>query len=177
MSRLFLSEAMRESETPVVYSTSSNFSNFSYNNKPTLCISSSYSQGFIWNQDLFATQYEQNYKVIYDGHEDDLPSLIETFRNHIKRIKKKHERHISFSSPFEDESDKDNEDDYWQGNFSSFPPYGRGSIYSDRPRRKSERSISFTSDSKSGVYRKADVIDVEVDSDTPENRHLKFLLS
>lgn len=36
----------------------------------------SQSQGFNWNQDLFVSQYQQNYKVEFDAQEDSLDNYL-----------------------------------------------------------------------------------------------------
>lgn len=95
--RRMLGESMMENETPIIYSTTHNEiikddSTCKFNPRYTIeneeddssnnsssveryyhyYITSSQSQGFQWNQDLFVTQYQQNYQVEYDGHEDTL---------------------------------------------------------------------------------------------------------
>lgn len=80
-SRTLLSGAMMGNEIPIVYSTTHN-EIIKEETQVDLCkektfeycyhyyITLSQSQGFRWNQDLFVTQYQQNYQVEYDGHED-----------------------------------------------------------------------------------------------------------
>jgi hypothetical protein len=59
--RSFLSKTMIENESLQCYKLS-NYSSFGSNdeNIPTYSISLSESQGFLWNQDLFATSYQQS---------------------------------------------------------------------------------------------------------------------
>lgn len=82
-SRTLLSHAMKENEIPIVYSTTHN-EIIKDETQVDLCkentfeycyhyyIALSRAQGFQWNQDLFATQYQQNYQVEYDGNEDSI---------------------------------------------------------------------------------------------------------
>ncbi|CAB4252185.1 similar to Saccharomyces cerevisiae YDL169C UGX2 Protein of unknown function, transcript accumulates in response to any combination of stress conditions [Maudiozyma barnettii] len=72
--KLCLSTTMLDSEKPIVYSlTSENNSYRGYNvgtgscHIKKYCVTVSQSQGFMWNQDLFANQYQQNYRVEYDS--------------------------------------------------------------------------------------------------------------
>ncbi|CCF56380.1 hypothetical protein KAFR_0B00820 [Kazachstania africana CBS 2517] len=55
--RKSLSKSMLDNEVPMVYATGNN----------EFCVALSESQGFHWNQDLFVSQYQQFYKVEYDG--------------------------------------------------------------------------------------------------------------
>lgn len=110
--RNMLSDAMISNETPIVYSTTHNeiikdesmpssvgsvmeeeeVGNHEYHYH--YYIASSQSQGFQWNQDLFVTQYQQNYQVEYDGHED---SLEETnYHYGIRRYRRRSNNSISF---------------------------------------------------------------------------------
>lgn len=113
--RSMLSDAMLSNETPIVYSTTHNeiikdesmsssmgsvmeeereerVANHEYHYH--YYIASSQSQGFQWNQDLFVTQYQQNYQVEYDGHED---SLDETnYQYGVRRYRRKSNNSISF---------------------------------------------------------------------------------
>ncbi|CCK69477.1 Ugx2p KNAG_0C03730 [Huiozyma naganishii CBS 8797] len=103
-SRSYLSETMLGSETPIVYSSlqecshcdgggnirRGSFNGDGINDRQYMgtppchycfCISTSQSQGFSWNQDLFASQYQQSFKVEYDGHEDSIDKLIDMSSN------------------------------------------------------------------------------------------------
>ncbi|CAI4350567.1 CBM_collapsed_G0009960.mRNA.1.CDS.1 [Saccharomyces cerevisiae] len=222
---------MEDKEKLIVYSNTSSVFTYSAEIRPNFKISVSQSQGFAWNQDLFATQYQQSYKVVYDAHEDNFDELILKIKgklktNSNKRAKMKSKTKLTRTakqrreSPVceRDESDEDNDSDHYQRiqvlDGHEFPRANRyksvwahdvhsnedstsdgesnhdidmiggtgtsyaGAAIMDRPRRKSERSISFVEDSKTGDYRyqtgQVDV--VEVDSDTPENNHLKWLI-
>lgn len=90
--RTLLSEAMMENEISIVYSTTHNeiikeetqvdlSKEESFEHCYHYYIALSQSQGFQWNQDLFVTQYQQNYQVEYDGHEDSLSEDIETLES------------------------------------------------------------------------------------------------
>lgn len=67
---------MEDKEKLIVYSNTSSVFTYSAEIRPNFKISVSQSQGFAWNQDLFATQYQQSYKVVYDAHEDNFDELI-----------------------------------------------------------------------------------------------------
>ncbi|KAG0668521.1 hypothetical protein C6P45_004617 [Maudiozyma exigua] len=72
-----LSRTMLNSEKPIVYSliSDSSYYNEDLNGNDTgiyprykmFSVTVSQSQGFLWNQDLFASQYQQNHKVEYDS--------------------------------------------------------------------------------------------------------------
>lgn len=195
----------------MVYSTAYNASLQNTNN---FTISSSQSQGFSWNQDLFASQYQQMCKVVYDGHEDTMDDLIEYIKENYKKLSSSNTRQQTFSSnrmnemshshSFGDEGDDDdiNYDDddealtdcegevedegsyirqsglrFLSRSNSGFSLHPRISEEFNRPRRISERSISFVSDSKNGNYNRSDTAVIDVESDTPENNHLKWLIS
>ena len=184
MSRCFLSKLMRESETCMVYSGAyhsnlPNTNNFS--------IASSQSQGFTWNQDLFASQYQQMCKVVYDGHEDTLEELIETIKEKYKLLGS-HCAEDDDKMVYEDDDEAltDCENDefnhgrtlrFFRRSNSGYSLRPRISEEFNRPRRISERSISFVSDSKNGKYNRSDIAVIDVEADTPENNHLKWLIS
>lgn len=171
----------------------------SLQNTNNFTVASSQSQGFTWNQDLFASQYQQMCKVVYDGHEDSINGLVETIKERYKMLETTRQR-TSFSKTSEAESDYDEQledsdealvdcEGYYTGR--GRPKGVRFSNRSDsgsfmhphfaeefnRPRRISERSISFVSDSKNGNYHRSDIAVIEVESDTPENNHLRWLIS
>ncbi|SCU93526.1 LAMI_0E14686g1_1 [Lachancea mirantina] len=156
-----LSRAMMSSETPVVYSMTFNSPS---DTSAHYILSSSESQGFHWNQDLFASQYQQMCKVVYDGHEDELELLLQKVRDTVER----HDEPPRYHDVF----DRDNED------IESEDTLVRRRLSEEmtRPRRRSERSISFVSDSKNGHYRRAETVVIDVETDTPENLHLKSLV-
>ncbi|CAI1891591.1 hypothetical protein SEUBUCD646_0D00820 [Saccharomyces eubayanus] len=219
---------MKNKEKLIVYSNASSAFAYSAEIRPNFKISVSQGQGFAWNQDLFATQYQQAYKVVYDAHEDDLNELISKIRGKLQakarkrsRINAKAKGGRSAKTRREaavlEDSDEGDDRQYQRIQVLVGHEFPRGSLYKpvwsqdphsgdndsasesesshdvdvfggmsyskmaemDRPRRKSERSISFVEDSKTGDYRyhigQVDV--VEVDSDTPENNHLKWLTS
>lgn len=175
---------MRESETCMVYSdayhsNSPNTNNFS--------LASSQSQGFTWNQDLFASQYQQMCKVVYDGHEDTLEGLIETIKEKYKLLGS-HCAEDDDKMVYEDDDEAltDCENDefshnrtlrFFRRSNSGYSLRPRISEEFNRPRRISERSISFVSDSKNGNYNRSDIAVIDVEADTPENNHLKWLIS
>lgn len=227
-SRAGNSIVMEDKEKLIVYSNASSAFAYSAEIRPNFKISVSQSQGFAWNQDLFATQYQQAYKVVYDAHEDDLNELISKIRGKLQAKARKRGRmnakakgsrtaRARREAPVLEDSDEGegghcqriqvlvghefprgslykpvwSQDPHSEDNDSASEsesnrdvdvfdgmPYSRMAVM-DRPRRKSERSISFVEDSKTGDYRyhigQVDV--VEVDSDTPENNHLKWLIS
>ncbi|CCC67976.1 hypothetical protein NCAS_0A14180 [Naumovozyma castellii] len=163
MSRAYLSASMRESETSLAYSLNEGYFNHSYKSPSVFCVSSSHSQGFAWNQDLFASQHQQLCKVIYDGHVDNMTNLIATIRDYIPN-KRKPNRYRDTLYDEDESEDEEEESDYYY-------------YLMNRSRRKSEHSISFKSDSKTGKYQKNETTYVEVESNTPENEHLRWLLS
>lgn len=151
---------MLRSEATMVYSTAYNCSPQTTN---SFTVSCSESQGFAWNQDLFASQYQQMCKVVYDGHQDSLDGLLEYIRK-------------SRAGRYDEDGDEavtECEDGEIEWKF--FDPKVCEEL--NRPRRISERSISFVSDSKNGSFNKCDTADIEVESDTPENNHLRWLLT
>lgn len=150
---------MIDSETAVVYSMTFAMSS---EESAHFTISSSQSQGFSWNQDLFASQYQQMCKVVYDGHEDGITSLLE-------RVRSVTRRNSAYHDVFEDDENDD---------IDSTDSILRRRLSEEilRPRRRSERSISFVSDSKNGNYKKAETIIIDVDTDTSENMYLRSLL-
>ncbi|EHN03376.1 Ugx2p [Saccharomyces cerevisiae x Saccharomyces kudriavzevii VIN7] len=221
---------MEDKEKLIVYSNASSVFAYSAEIRPDFKISVSQGQGFAWNQDLFATQYQQSYKVVYDAHEDDFDQLIRKIKGKLRATAKKRGKmkvkakftrttkprreapvHAAEGSDEDGDSDRyqriqvleghefprgntykpvwahdlhsDENDSAIEGgdnqdiDMTGDTPYPRMAVV-DRPRRKSERSISFVEDSKTGDYRyhigQVDV--VEVDSDTPENNHLKSLI-
>lgn len=184
MSRLFVSKPMRDSETCMVYSSTYHSSLQNANN---FTLASSQSQGFNWNQDLFASQYQQMCKVVYDGYEDTLEGLIETIKEKYKLLQSYYgEEDEKIASEDDDEVLTDCENDEY--NHSRSPRVVRrsdsgGSLRPriteefNRPRRISERSISFVSDSKNGNYNRSDVAVIDVETDSPENNYLKWLVS
>lgn len=214
MSWSFLSKEMLDSEASMVYSSAygGNIANMN-----SFTISSSRSQGFCWNQDLFASQYQQMCKVVYDGHEDTIEGLIESLKDNYNKIKNEKARQQGFfgnrkhatcnSHRFTGEcSDDEQEDGDQDMNYEdedealtdceeevSSRIQNRGSFASrsnsgysmhpiilerfNRPRRISERSMSFVSDSKHGTYDRSECADIDVEEDTAENRHLKWLVS
>ncbi|AGO10069.1 AaceriAAR079Cp [[Ashbya] aceris (nom. inval.)] len=176
--KAFLSECMLQSEKSVAYSAS--FASEPYAGSATcqFTISTSESQGFSWNQDIFASQYQQLCKVIYDGHVDSVDKLIQKITppgNHEENV---------YMDVFETERGAEYGQRFGQAEAS---PSRRGSNFDEwrsrvsrelnKPRRRSEQSISFASDSKNGTYRAADVVVIDVEAATPENMHLKELLS
>ncbi|QLL31665.1 hypothetical protein HG536_0B05300 [Torulaspora globosa] len=196
MSRCFLSEQMIGSEALMVYSGAYHSSVQNTNN---FTVGSSQSQGFTWNQDLFASQYQQMCKVVYDGHEDSIGGLVESIKEKYKMLELSRQR-SSFSKTSGEEVDCDEEmedddealvdcDGYYishrrargvrffnrSDSGSSTHPHFAEEF--NRPRRISERSISFVSDSKNGNYNRSDIAVIEVESDTPENNHLRWLIS
>ncbi|QLQ79179.1 hypothetical protein HG537_0B05260 [Torulaspora globosa] len=190
MSRCFLSEQMISSEALLVYSGTYHSSLQNTNN---FTVGSSQSQGFTWNQDLFASQYQQMCKVVYDGHEDSINGLIESIKEKYKLLEMSRQ-----GSGEEIERDEDMDDDdealvdcegyymthrrargvrFFHRSDSGSSTHPQFAEEFNRPRRISERSISFVSDSKNGNYNRSDIAVIEVESDTPENDHLRWLIS
>lgn len=79
--KLCLSMDMLNSERPMVYVM--NYDTCMYDSDSCedakfikkYCVAVSQSQGFLWNQDLFASQYQQNYKVEYDSFVDNVENI------------------------------------------------------------------------------------------------------
>ncbi|SCU92481.1 LANO_0E01068g1_1 [Lachancea nothofagi CBS 11611] len=149
---MLLSSAMISCETPVVYAAR-------YGDIPHFTVCSSESQGFDWNQDIFASQYQQMCKVVYDGHEDCVDELLSQDWNC--------ELHDS-PDVFDDENQDVSSQDELR--------VRRVSQVLMRPRRRSERSLSFVSDSKNGHYQRAETVVIDVEENTEENRRLKRLI-
>ncbi|SCU99372.1 LAFA_0G23662g1_1 [Lachancea sp. 'fantastica'] len=155
-----VSESMKASETPVVYAVT-------FGEMPHYTLATSQSQGFAWNQDIFASQYQQMCKVVYDGHEDCVDQLL-AFSGSESGYEV--QQHLSAGSGVfeeDDEQDRTTHED---------PRVRRVSHVLMRPRRRSERSVSFVSDSKNGRFHRTEVIAIDVEEDTEENRELKRLL-
>ncbi|GAV52109.1 hypothetical protein ZYGR_0AG01000 [Zygosaccharomyces rouxii] len=179
-----LSPEMVSSEATMVYSTAYN-SNLQTSNSFT--VSSSESQGFAWNQDLFASQYQQMCKVVYDGHEDTLDGLMEYIRRHNGSGNNVGGATVAFK--YDEDGDEaltdcenennEEEDEELEPSRSSEWKFFHPKVCEElnRPRRISERSLSFVSDSKNGSFNRCDTAVIEVDSDTPENNHFKWLLT
>lgn len=191
MSRRFLSEQMISSEAPIVYSGAYH-SSFQHTNNFTIV--SSQSQGFTWNQDLFASQYQQMCKVVYDGHEDNIDALIETIQEKYKLVESS--RRKSGDDNVDCDEELEDSDEVLVDCEGCYMGHGRpkgvrffsrsdsgSSMYPqfaeefNRPRRISERSISFVSDSKNGNYNRSGIAVIDVESDTPENNHFRWLIS
>lgn len=71
-----LSKSMKSHEVAMVYSVNQEYRyDHECHGPPKIIshysISSAESQGFTWNQDLFASQYQQAYRVEYDGSNDN----------------------------------------------------------------------------------------------------------
>ncbi|CAR26129.1 hypothetical protein ZYGR_0E01120 [Zygosaccharomyces rouxii] len=177
-----LSPEMLSSEATMVYSTTYN-SNLQTTNNFT--VSSSESQGFAWNQDLFASQYQQMCKVVYDGHEDTLDGLMEYIRRHSGSSNNAGGNTAAFKynedgdEALTDCENNEEEDAEFEPTRLSEWRFFHPKVCEElnRPRRISERSLSFVSDSKNGSFNRCDTAVIEVDSDTPENNHLKWLLT
>ncbi|SCU81477.1 LAME_0B07272g1_1 [Lachancea meyersii CBS 8951] len=155
---MLVSQSMRQSETPVVYA-------MTFGDSPHYTISTSQSQGFAWNQDIFASQYQQMCKVVYDGHEDCVDELLARDWRFSDA-----QNAYTPSDVFEQDEDQDmtSHDELRARRMSQVLM---------RPRRRSERSVSFVSDSKNGRFQKTEVILVDVDEDTEENRRLRWLVN
>ncbi|AET39738.1 Ugx2p Ecym_4718 [Eremothecium cymbalariae DBVPG len=177
---IFLSDCMLQSEKFVAYSTPFATDPYSQSSMCQFTISSSESQGFSWNQDIFASQYQQLCKVIYDGHVDSVEKLIEQITPPLN------EDENLYTDVFQD--DELDQDGRYGDDFSCYndsPTHrinfdewrNRVSWELNKPRRRSERSISFVADSKNGTFRAADVVVIDVKSATPENARLKELLN
>lgn len=69
--RSFLSPSMISNEKHTVYDLHHGGAMSGFNNTPSFSISLKESQGFSWNQDLFASQYQQQSSAIYDDDDDD----------------------------------------------------------------------------------------------------------
>lgn len=153
---------MLESEMGIAYEVTDSFSyRHGGNDYEEVCyiISIAHSQGFDWNQDLFATRYEQMCQVVYDGHVDTMEAMKEQLGNH--------------------ELDEEEDDDTF-GLSKGYMRYNSRRNFSDtlvRPRRKSDRSISFSADREQGTFRRTEVTIIDVDSDTQENKDLKCILN
>ncbi|CCH41332.1 hypothetical protein BN7_871 [Wickerhamomyces ciferrii] len=72
--RSFLSPSMINNETHQSYELNSSIGSSSFyyqNNVPSFSISLKESQGFCWNQDLFASQYQQQSNNVFEDSEDE----------------------------------------------------------------------------------------------------------
>ncbi|KAM3159470.1 Protein UGX2 [Lachancea thermotolerans] len=159
---MLLSSVMVNSEIPIVYATPFVVSS---PNTVQFVIATSQSQGFAWNQDIFASQYQQMCKVAFDGHEDHVDTVLKRVRSLMQG-----DGAASFNDSVFDEEDQDMDgtDQYLSR---------RVSQELTRPRRRSERTISFTSDSKNGSYQRTESVIIDVGADTEENRYYRSLLS
>ncbi|BAP72422.1 protein UGX2 [Kluyveromyces marxianus] len=168
MRELYLSSSMLASETGIAYEVSDSYSSRRHgsedNGKIQYVISMAHSQGFDWNQDFFATRYEQMCQVVYDGHVDSVESVIEELKSR------------GCLDEEESSSDADGGMSESPVDVLSIQKYRRISDAFIRPRRKSDRSISFSADREQGNFKRAEVIVIDVESDTPENRVLKSLV-
>ncbi|CEP62589.1 Ugx2p LALA0_S05e08988g [Lachancea lanzarotensis] len=158
-----VSESMKASETPVVYSVT-------VGDSPHYTLATSQSQGFAWNQDIFASQYQQMCKVVYDGHEDCIDDLLTFDRSGSGSGLAYEVQHLSGGSDVFEEDDEQDQTTHDELRVR------RMSHVLMRPRRRSERSVSFVSDSKNGRFHKTEVIAVDVEEDTEENREWKRIL-
>lgn len=181
----------------MVYSTAYNMD---LQTTSSFTVSSSQSQGFSWNQDLFASQYQQMCRVVYDGHEDTLEGLLEYIRRRSGSGRSSSSgaaaaaaaaAATAAASKYDEEGDEaltdceNEEENEVQEREMGMESTGltRWRLFHprvfeelNRPRRISERTLSFVSDSKNGTYNRCDTAVVEVESNTPENNHLKWLL-
>lgn len=211
---MFLSKSMLESEAPMVYSSAYGSG---LRNVNSFTVSSSQSQGFSWNQDLFASQYQQMCKVVYDGHEDTIDGLIASIKEKCGKIDSGKARQNSvfvgggrrstetshwlaggYSNNEEEGNNQDEDGDealtdfeedeeamegYLHENRPAFRSDCGLSLYPmmseqfNRPRRISQRSISLVSDSKNGNYDRSECANIDMEEDTPENQHFKWLIS
>lgn len=183
MREFYLSSSMLASETGIAYEVSDSYGSRRYDNNGNssseriqYVISMAHSQGFDWNQDFFATRYEQMCQVVYDGHVDSIESVIEGLKCEEEAVTEK-------TSENEDEnmdhdgrpitlSSKDTNTHY------RYSPqvYRRISDAFIRPRRKSDRSISFSADREQGNFKRTEVTVIDVESETLENKLLKSLV-
>ncbi|CDO94980.1 unnamed protein product [Kluyveromyces dobzhanskii CBS 2104] len=174
---------MLASETGIAYEVSDSYGSRrqgysdSSSARVQYVISMAHSQGFDWNQDLFATRYEQMCQVVYDGHVDKIEAVIADL--------KCEEEAIEETIP-EDGDEKMDDDSGTASVYSSdrnshsrHSPqvYRRISDTFVRPRRKSDRSISFSADREQGNFQRTEVTIIDVESDTLENRSLRNLIS
>jgi hypothetical protein len=71
--RSFLSSSMIKDEKHMVYEL---HRGRVYSDTPVYSISLRESQGFTWNQDLFASQYQQQSAIVYDDDDDDEDAIM-----------------------------------------------------------------------------------------------------
>ncbi|CUS23047.1 LAQU0S08e00958g1_1 [Lachancea quebecensis] len=159
---MLISPEMINNEISVVYATPFVVSS---PNTVQFVIATSQSQGFAWNQDIFASQYQQMCKVAFDGHEDHADTVMKRVR---LLLQGGGATTLNDSVFDEEDQDMDGTDQYLSR---------RVSQELTRPRRRSERTISFTSDSKNGSYQRTESVTIDVGADTEENRYYKSLLS
>lgn len=142
--RSFLSSSMMSNETHLVYELSSARAyGLDTSNVPTYSISLKESQGFSWNQDLFASQFQQQSGVIYDdGGESANENAI-------------------------DEDDGDEDEDSTGAFADDYTDIMR------RRRRFSmgRRAFSHSMSNSEGVMQKVKVIDMMVDDDEEEEQN------
>ena len=117
---MLISDAMVKSETPVVYAMA-----FAapISESVHYIVSSSQSQGFAWNQDIFASQYQQMCRVVYDGHEDQIDTVLERVRALAQR-----DNAMSQSEDVFDEEDQDM-DSYEAVSYTHLDVYKRQKLF------------------------------------------------
>lgn len=129
--RSFLSNKMISNEKHLVYQLDS----YGFSDSPTYSLSLRESQGFTWNQDLFASQNQQESSIIYDDlDEEELKTCNE-----------------KFADVFDDEEEEESEDHILGENRKH-----------TRSTRDGGRSLSYSATNDSGV-NKVEVIDINID--------------
>ncbi|EDO17056.1 hypothetical protein Kpol_530p26 [Vanderwaltozyma polyspora DSM 70294] len=196
--RKYISESMLNSETLVAYSfAASGFTNLENDH---FIVSLSHSQGFAWNQDLFASQYQQMCKVVYDGHNDNMDKLLDYIKLKTEEVK-------NSSTPIENTNRENDLKNFYHENDNTSSDVIDCAIEDDskslesnevdtrhrrrsnsfliskiraevtRPRRKSGRSVSFVSDSKNGNYSRNKITEIDINGESKENLKYKWLAS
>lgn len=186
----YLSATMKSSEKLLAYSSTYSME---LGNSNSFIISLSHSQGFAWNQDLFASQHQQMCKVVYDGHEDNMNKLLKYIHTNESELQKEFinnnnddENLLNEAAIENDEVDFNDEFDDKTNRLHHYRTARRESSSSivprikadfNRPRRKSSTSISFSADSKVGNYNRTEVDEIDIEDDTKENKYFKWLAS
>lgn len=137
--RSFLSSTMISDEKHLVYEL---HSGRFFNDVPMYSISLKESQGFTWNQDLFASQYQQQSAVLYDTEEDT-----------------DNEDAIMMEDDDDDDAHDNDDGDAHVGSFRRLASLSRA-------RRSTRRSYSYSASQEHGnVVHKVKVMDFGVTSD------------
>lgn len=113
--------------------------NYGFSNSPTYSLSLRESQGFTWNQDLFASQNQQESGIIYDDLDEE---ELKTYNE-------------KYADVFDDEEDEESEDHVMVENRRH-----------PRSTRDGGRTLSYSATNDNGI-NKVEVIDINIDENDP----------